>query len=315
MIIKLEDYRAYDAYNYSLLAGVDSDPSSLLIEEKDFSDAMKMGDVVDIFLTNPKHFEEKYVVADVEKPTASLLVLVEEAYKRDYKNEFEISALVDNLQLWSNIKNPDTLNKKWNIPLFWDYLDFLYRSDGKHILSIEENEKCLRSVDILKNDDFTRNLFNNDYEIKFQLPIVFEYEGRKYKVLLDMVHFDHKNKIIYPFDIKTFSDSQRSFPSKILYRRYDIQASLYSHALINEFIDYKIMDFKDIAYSFTSETALLYNMNCYLDASRDGFTASNGRYYKGWLELTDLVEWHREKELFKFPKEVYENNGEIMLEL
>lgn len=312
MRIDYQDYRGYDAKHYSMLSAVSKNPSSLVIDEKDFSDAMKMGDAVDILLFTPEEFDKKYIVATVEQPTASLLELANACIEIEVADDLHVMHLVGELGLWSNIKNPDTLRKKWDTKLFWEYVEFGISAKGKHIITIEENERISKALSIIKYHEFTKDLFDSKLTIEYQVPIVNDLYGHTFKILVDMMIIDKKNKIIYPFDLKTMSDSQYLFPSKVLYWRYDIQSSLYKHVLEVEYPDYEIKDFWDIVYSFTQESVLKYDMSKYHDISRDGFEENN-REYLGWRDLADRVDWHREKELYDFTKEVYENNGLVTL--
>lgn len=312
MIIDYDKYRDYDALNYSLLKAVDSDPGTLVVDDKDFSDAMKLGDAVDILMFTPEQFEKKYWVSSASKPTASLLLLADEVAKKGLKDKYDIEALSQQLGLWNTTKDEEKRIAKWDVDIFWDYITEVENSKDKIIITPEENVKINLAVKTLNNHIFTKDIFNTDLRIERQLAIVFEYEGTLFKCLLDLVLFDDKNKIIYPYDLKTTSEGIFGFAKKVFYWRYDIQASLYTHGLESEFPDYEVKDFKDIVYSFVSEKPLVYNLGAYKEKSRDGFI-KNDREYTGWLEMAENLIWHQDNKIFDYPKKIYESNGEIVL--
>ena len=57
-IIDYKDYRAYQAINYSTLAGLSNSPETLLKKDRVATKAMEMGTVVDTLLTNPTNIGE-----------------------------------------------------------------------------------------------------------------------------------------------------------------------------------------------------------------------------------------------------------------
>jgi hypothetical protein len=318
----VEDYRNLDSkyLNYSLLSALDKSPESLTFEDKDFSDAMKMGDAIDILMFTPDEFDKKYIVADVAQPTGQVLELVNECYTKNYFTDFEIQLEADSLKeegkfkYFGSTKKPDLRKANWDNDLFKNYLKFLRETEDKIVISIEENEAISLAVETLKSHEFTKDIFNPDskYEVQRQWALTFDYDEFSYKILLDYVLIDHENKVIKPFDLKILSSGIWNFIKQHYRFRYYIQSSLYRHGLIVLYPDYTVEDFKDIVYSTVSKKPLIFNMSSYHEKARDGWT-DNNITYKGWLQLSRDLSWHRENNLWQFSKEIYDNKGEILL--
>lgn len=318
-LIDYDEYRELKHHiNYSLLSGIFSNPYFVKFPSPNFTDSMKRGDATDILLLTPEKFNKKYIVSDVKQPSGQVLKLAEECFEKNVDNIFDIKDIANQENLgkyFGNTKDLEKREKNWNNDLFFDYLKFLKSSKNKIIITIEEHEDVQQAVNILKEHLFTKNIFNSDNGLTHynQLAVGFKYKGFRYKILLDKVIVDHKNKIVYPFDLKTQGDSLFSFRRKIKKYRYDIQSSLYKHGLQQLFIDYEIKDFKDIVYSFLEKKPLIYNMSYYHDISRDGYVHDKN-FYKGWLQLSSDFKWHVKTDLWEYPKEVYDNNGEVYID-
>jgi hypothetical protein len=69
--------------------------------------------------------------------------------------------------------------------------------------------------------------------------------------MADLIVVDHKNKIVYPCDLKTSSHREYDFPESFLQWRYDIQARLYWRLIkVNMDKDDDFKDFKLAEYRF-----------------------------------------------------------------
>tara|TARA_R110002020_G_scaffold85441_4_gene210919 strand:+ start:3300 stop:4289 length:990 start_codon:yes stop_codon:yes gene_type:complete len=324
-LIPYAKYRKFPAINYSLLSNVDRNPSSLNQPEEKESTAMNKGSLVDVLLTSPDLFKKDFYLMKGNKLTASTYTLYKELITRLPKfslEAFEKEAfkVIKDLKLWSTTRDPEVLKKKiHNKDLISNLKDF-YNSKSKTQVYPQEYESCKELVNELKTHSFTRGYFTADKssEILFQVPIVFEHNGIKYKILLDGILIDKWNKTFTPFDLKTSEDSARAFPSKIYRWRYDIQASLYSIGAEifrqANFPDYESKDFTFVVGSFNSPTRpLLYNAKALLNIGEYGGTLQNGRVIRGFRDLTEDYFWHLENDLWEYSKEAYTNNGIINL--
>lgn len=296
-------YREHPAKNYSTLYQLSVNPSKLKFKKESL--ALSKGSALDLLLLTPDKFDEEFAVLN-ERPTNQLLELAEECNNRhcEWENEIEEVAnqkINEKFKYFGSTKKLEIRKKNWDTNLFYDYLNFLKKSNNKTILSSEEYQEIKEGVEILKNHDFTKDIFVGGVP---QKDLYTKIENHEFKCLLD--YFVNNN----PFDLKSTSKSVFSFESSVYKYRLDIQSSLYSH-IVRELYE-NVGDFKMVVYSFAERKPLVYNMSNFIQLGKQGFTR-NDRYYKGWLQLANELDWHNSNNLFDYPKEVYLNNGEIKL--
>ena len=310
--ITRENYRQFNAINYSKLQSLDSDPRSLIDNTQKDLTAFKLGKALETLLTEENKYNDIFCSYKNEVPTGQLLTLAEDCKNRRLINEFDIENYVNNNQklYFSNRTKLETRKNKWQNDLFLNYLNFLLENEGKKVLSNEEQNSIEKGVEILRNSLFTKDIFKNG---QTQVPFCEELLGFKYKALLDWLQID--GDTVRPFDLKSTSKSVYSFPESVRLYRYDIQSSLYWYVIQKAFENKKIADFIMVVYSFKDEKVIKYNMSKYLEPAKSGYLNVFNNKIKGWYELTLDLEWHMENKLFDYKKEVYQSNGEIKLEL
>lgn len=319
-LIPYSKYREYPALNYSSLKNLDEHPSLVRLDIKRSSDAMDRGSLIDTLLTNEKDFEKLFHIMSEDKPTSTLLVLYEnliniltEYNETDIVTQAEI--LIKDLNLWSNIKNPDLIQQRIKDPILFSCIKEHFESQNKIKIYQTDYNNSKALIESLKTHEFTSKYFNSNdtVEILNQVPIVFKYKDFEYKVLIDILYIDHWNKLVIPIDLKTSEDSVNSFKYKIYKFRYDIQASMYHKGVIEycnlKYPDYQIEDFLFLVGSLKyPETPLLYNARGLMSVGEFG-----NNEHKGFLELSESYFWHRQNDKWDYSKEVYLNNGIVFL--
>lgn len=226
---------------------------------------------------------------------------------------------------------------QWVVDKFWktqDAVDY-YRAvkncpPGIDLLSKDEYESALKAVELIVASPYAYSYFfknKTHQELMHQVPIYFEYNGAEFKALLDGIRVDHKEGIIEPFDLKTTGKSVYDFKESFLKYGYYTQAALYDKAircpespvyqLINE-LNYQVADFKFIV---TETKVSSYNPAIiYTTTYRDREVGINGgmvgdKYYKGINQLLEDYLWHVKNDEWVYPREVYENQGEVLLDV
>jgi len=66
--LKAEDYRAYNAVNYSTLSSMVDDPRTLINPQRETTDGMDLGSLVDCKLFTPNELESRFHIINIEKP-------------------------------------------------------------------------------------------------------------------------------------------------------------------------------------------------------------------------------------------------------
>lgn len=322
----VEEYRKHPALNFSTLAALDKGPQYLLKEEKEYTEAMKLGSAVDCLITDPNSFYEKFIIATANKPTGQLEYFVDQLLslvEGDYPSEEDFITAYENTKQWNGGKLQASLDKfKERFEKEGkNYFKFVLDSQGKDILTSEDYMNCVKLSNAITKGVFTEKFFilEPGVEILYQTPIIFNCLEFQYKILVDYIKIDHNKKTISPADIKTMADSVSNFKNSIWKYRYDIQSSLYSKGVRvwvkKNYPDYKVEDFKFIVGSFSTMKTAIFNAGNLFDIGANGGTTSFGYKYKGWYELSNLYKWHVDNQIFDYTKEVYENNGEIILEV
>jgi len=312
-----QEYFEYSALNYSTLKAFDSDVENLLKQDKTVNEGMVFGDALDTFLFDgPEEYFKKFYVMNVIKPTASSEILVDEYLKLIHtsgivsRDEKLALKLIKDNNLWSNIKDEAKLKEKITNDI-WDYIDSVVGSKDKIVIDPIVNENVGKAAYTLKTNEFTSMYFNKrkDVDLLNQVPIVFNCWGREMKAMLDIIEVDHENKTISPTDLKSTSKSAKYFSTSVISFRYDIQAEIYNKAIIqfalNEYPGYKVLPFKFIVISSTDlEKPYVYQI--IPELFRVKMNVNRNFPLRGTEELIKEFDWHSEKQLFQYDREMYE---------
>lgn len=358
-------YREAEGMNQSLLKlltkgvsyfneNLTEEQSELYFEEKEH---FLIGSAVDCKLTEGDEvFNARYYSTDDSKKPSdtimSIIRMVFDDYKANYSNgDFFCTDLAHD-ELYEAIISSIEFHQyqpKWGIPAKYKkvitdgsaYWNELVLSQGKTILSSDQYNLVNNIVDNLLHHPHTARIFSlavdsYDYDIVYQFPIFFEYNGVLCKGLLDMVFIDHINKTIAPVDLKTLFDYTVNFPATVRKRRYDFQASFYTEGIklnkpqLEVIINRPIGDYTFKPFTFIIESTkkpgnpLVFVCDDELiDIGKYGFnelhyytidtTTSNtqsvySKPHMGFDQAIELYKWHLENGFSK-DRVVAENNG------
>ena len=221
----------------------------------------------------------------------------------------------------------DKLKEKFDNDTFWKYVLFQTEND-KIIVEKELYDDVVQAYNTIKSHRHTSEIFDESRELIFQQEIYCEYiydeEGNlvkvPIKVLPDVISIDHKKKIIYPYDFKFLTDySVFVFPKRFRDMYYYLQAGLYTYA-INDWVKknwkgYRVFNYNFIVISTKNlDLPIVYDSFDYIHASKTGFD-HYGRHFPGINQLMGDLEWHKEKDIWDYRRELYENKGVIKLRL
>ena len=204
------------------------------------------------------------------------------------------------------------------------YYKDLIKSKGKTVISQEDYAKAVTCHASMVSDSYISKYLKpgpNQQLIKKQV-IQFEYRTVECKGELDLVFIDHDKKTITPLDVKTIGTSVYGFLYNFWKYRYDFQAAVYSFGLACQFEDlikqgYYVLPFKFIVCEKDSyNKPLIYSVSeDILNIGMDGGSNSDGRSYEGFEQAIERYLFHIEKDLWDYPMEYYENNGELIIDL
>ena len=190
--------------SYSKLSDFDRNGAMSLIRRNSAEGAaVKHGSLVDDLLvdnmTGSNLCEEKYYKFDGEKPLATLGTLCDVILANYITVPTNLDDIVDIIKLnkfWGNIKDENTLIKKFDNSEFWNYIDAMYEVGDRILITTEEYIDAMEMVSILKSHKYSKNVIINDYENIYQHKFEMPYKGFLMRGILDLISIDHKNKIV-----------------------------------------------------------------------------------------------------------------------
>lgn len=309
-----EEYREYEAVNYSTLSTLDRTPH-LVGKETPSTDAMNLGSIVDMMLTG-QDYSKKFVPLTVEKPTGQLGQFCD--FILEGMSSEQAFAAVN-----SKKYKFETMFKDYNEKGGVSYVAQMLKAEDKTLVPFEMISKANHIVSVLRNHEFTKFFFveneNPDVKIFYQVPLVFDLPSgqemfREGKALIDILVVDFENKIIIPVDLKTSSGKASEFKSSFFKWRYYLQASFYHYGL-SSVTDFHVEPFKFIVASTTDlERPSIWNCsNKDLHIGRFGGKSPLGSELSGWEGLIDDLAWHTQKDKWDYSREVYDNFGQQII--
>ena len=319
--ITRENYREYDAINYSKLSALTDHPSKVN-EEKDFSDGIRNGDVLDLFVYEGEDaVHDKYHISTLTSlPSDIMQQIVDEA------PNYEDATLIQtarNLDYGGSNWKDSTILRKIEEQA-GEYMMDRENAGDKPIISWETFTQMQQADKMLKNHPFTKRFFTEDWE--FQKPItqqihIDDGDPVKFKGLLDGITVNEEDKKIVIQDLKYMSSPLRYFPSDFMKWRYYLQASLYHdlamhHNSSSEALDIWNVTFYNVVYSSYDEKVQAFKVDhSMIVGGRKGFTKASGVPVKGYKELASELLWHQDTDSWDYPYEVYKNGGYSVIQL
>lgn len=277
-LVSEDVYRADPAYSYSTIAKFDREGFDKLdsLFDKVESPSLLFGSCVDTLLTDGQEaFDERFFVADFPEISDTIKKIVDilfDTYSGTYNNLDEmpnkvIIPIIDENGYQTNWK-PETRCKVIK-EKGCEYYGLKYLAKDKTIITTALYQDVLDCVDKLKTSEATKWYFMDDnpfddIERLYQLKFKGEYDGIKLRGMMDLCIIDHKNKIIYPCDLKTSYKSEWNFYKSFHEWCYFEQAMLYAELLKQNiekdpyFKDFKIANYRFIVICNRTKTPLVW---------------------------------------------------------
>lgn len=346
------NYRKIDALNQSMLKLFDDNPVQFFQEfkmgkkRKDKKNtSLIIGDLVDFYLLQCKdesefhsRFDERFALFNGVKGSGQAFMLADYLYditdgatedgKITTSFETRFKEALQKVQADDKYKGKtfeqalEDFEKKGGL----EYFETRMENIGKVVVDQSIIDKALIVGNIIKNDDFTRHLFeeDDDVEIFTHFPIEWIYqvgEGRiKCKSEVDMIRIDHIKKVIYPIDLKTTYDNE-SFDYMYIKNGYYLQNAFYKMAIqywidnTEELKGYRLenMSFLVGDTSSNNRRPLIYSTfdKDYI-SGKMGFSL-RGNFYRGVSQLIDEIVWCEENDIWDCSKESYDKKGQMTL--
>lgn len=316
------------AYSYSKLAKLYREgPKSLISKEKEESDSLRFGSLVDCLLTTPEDFKRDFVVSNFTRPSTTVCKIVDLIWECSDQQSNDIQKvdhdLIDSILVQENYYanyNPDS-RRNMIVKVGKDYFSLLFLCKDKILISQAEFNLATKCVDTLKTHPYTAKYFTSDpfdtsIEQFDQVKFEGEFNGIAIRGIFDKVIINHINKTIQPIDLKTTGKSEECFEESVIKWNYDIQAAMYYYMLYQAickdeyFKSFRILPFKfivinkfslsPIAWTFKNEQ---YEQLISKNPSRD------------WRELLCQANWHDKTQEYGYSEKTIKANGERVIDL
>lgn len=274
-----EEYRADPAYSYSTIAKFTREGFSKLnkLFDKVESSSLTFGSMVDTLLTDGQEaFDNLFLVATFPNISDNLINIAKYLYTNYGTTYRTIDSIPDNIlkrvgkeyDYYANDKYASYRVKKIKEECT-EYYNLLFLAEGKTVVSSEEYQNTLESIEALKTDPYTKWYFETDNPFDgikryYQLKFKGEYEGIPLRIMADLVVVDTENKIIYPCDLKTSSKDEYNFHHSFIDWSYFMQAQLYWEIIRQNldkdeyFKDFKLADYRFIVVNKRNKTPLVW---------------------------------------------------------
>lgn len=322
-----EEYREHPAISYSMLSTYEREGPKCIpfLKDKKHSEAMRFGSLVDTILTEPEEIENKFLVADITKPSEVIATIVTNIYQICDKTTNDLTQINKDLILeqiksanyYNNLKDDTRIGYILNQGK--DYFALLALSEGKYLITQEEYNDGLSCVEVLKTHEFTNSYFEeNDYfgkkEGHYQLKFLIDLPNFvNVRCMFDRILVNHEDKTITPCDLKTTGKDESSFESSFLNWNYWIQSNMYSMILQyiissdDYFRNFTILPFEFIVINRRNKTPMVWTDPNNL--KRGDRIDNYGNTHKYWQKLYDEMKWHMRTGIYTYTKEAYDNKG------
>lgn len=303
------EYRADPALSYSTLSRFAREGFNNLdtLFDKIETPSLTFGSAVDALITGgQEEFEKNFFVADFPPVADSVERMVKVLFDEFCVTHQTLTSIPDA----EIIGRTETLKYQLN----WrpetrakvikeqgsEYYALMYAANGKTIISNTLKEQIDNAVMALRTSPATVTYFmdadslERNYQLKFKATL----DGIDYRCMADLIIVDHRNKIVYPIDLKTSSHSEWDFYQSFIQWRYDLQARLYYRIIRHnmdmdeQFKDYKLADYRFIVVNKKTLTPLVWIFK----ATKALGTITFGK--EGTIQLQDPFELGKELSIY-----------------
>lgn len=274
-----DEYRKDLAYSYSTLAKFYREGFNNLSKLFDRVDtpSLTFGSAVDSIITGgQEEFNERFFTAEFPSIPDTIIKIVKSLFSLFSESNTSIESISDNdvISIANNYNyqpnwKPETrarvIKEKGS-----DYYNLLYIAGERTILSSEEYSEVIKTVDILKESNATKEFFKQDNpfdettERLYQLKFKATFNNIDYRCMSDLLYVRHDIKTIYPIDLKTSSHTEWDFYKSFIDWCYHIQARLYWRIIRSVmdkdsfYKDYKLDDYRFIVANKRTLTPLVW---------------------------------------------------------
>lgn len=294
-----EAYRGLKAIHYSQLSSYYSGGYKTLFEEKKVTDSMVFGSLVDCLFTDSVNFENKFKVMDTKLPTEGILKVINLMIEKNPTNKFESLTNLFIIQCCREVNYGNNFKDDTKIKYISDYAEyynFRIESRNKQVISKDDFELAVKTVEALKTDEKITELLScrENIDILYQPKVLTGFGDRQVKCMFDILILDFNNKSITPIDLKTTSNIEDNFESNFFTFNYWIQATLYSDNLRlkldeSNLYDWSILPYEFIVINKDNRQPLIWTFENNLLGINERLQSPYGKPLPKWQEIMDEI--------------------------
>lgn len=302
-------------------------------KSKEKNESIRMGNLVDVRLTDNDNFDKYFVRTDAPVPTGQMLTLVNNLFDYTIRDTDDKGVVISDFsdrfeEAYESLKEGDPNKKlKSGVEKFLErfpiegeqYFNEKLKCIGKTIITLEEEQKSDGIVQDLMYSIGTRDLVMWNHKVT-KYPILFELFGELFKAEIDQIRFDHDNKKIYLDDYKC-SSFVETFHWEILDSMYYLQAAVYIWAAVQHFADHK--DYKDyevvqefnfiVSDQNNATKPLVYTLTeDHIQKAWYDFKVGNKKY-KGLMTILEELKFAETHNMWDMSVENYKNKGRVLV--
>lgn len=308
----------------------------------DESISMLMGHLVDCMLTTPDELYNRYHVSPLGDMSGQVGELVEELYQIAKNSEREFEEMFNeavNIVKYRGGLEELKFKKKDNKAIYKLFVETDKAGNCGEALYKEKllhKDKKVVGMDIITSaEKIAQEIASNEatgpivtqqttgeIDVHKQLVILYKYKGIEMRSMLDIVHVDHINKTINPYDIKVTWSNDEGFHNMYLKGLY-IQAAVYDIALRQWAVQEGIENYEVLPMQYPVGDSRQENSPVLHTLSKDDiahgysgfYLKGNYKYYKGVDELIDEIKFHMNCGNWANTKKAIENRYRLAMDL
>jgi len=307
--------------------------------------AAGFGSLLDCLVFTPKHFEKRFIIADIPLPSENVRKVVGGVYNRVKElnaNAAKMNELnpgkqipmkelkLDHEDLIKSIAKDNDYFATQPIRAYnevikngSDYFEFLKKIEGKQAVTQTDVDLAKKLCEILYTDKLVKGFFkpNKGCEVIFQQQIYADLEISGFdnvdflplKGALDDIYFNHKKKEVREIDLKWTNDA---FLFKDAVKRFGYikQHSVYDYLLREwlktfrdgEYKDYTVGNPLNVVIDSDEQVPYIYQYTAN-DLYIERYGHENMHWFKGWEQTLLEIAWHMDTQQWDRPREHYKN--------
>jgi len=298
----------------------------ILREREDIVDThLILGRVIHCLLLEESEFNKQFIVSSSTLPSENIKKVVDSIYYKYYLSrldselelkDFESEILIElqNANLYQKLKADKQRYDKVVNSLTNNYFKYLKEKETKTVIDQKVYDSAKETANVVKQNAVIATLMNLNNDLSENIQVMNEVHltasilNKPYKLqgFLDNVLIDRERKMIFINDLKTTSKPIQDFSDSVEYYNYWIQAVIYYHLVIDNYL--KDEDISQWQIYFTFVVIDNYNNVYPFQVSDETFKIWLQKFYN---DTVDMIDYHYNNKDYTLPYQLAVNNVKL----